>query len=161
MIFANFGSGGYEFIDHAIWNGLHVADLVFPCFVWIMGVCIPISLTSSFKKDVSNKIIIKNVLKRSVKLFCLGIFLGSGSDLNYLRIFGVLQRFGVAYLVVTTIWGYMGPGGLHKNQAFSKCVGGATSYIDGLILGNHRYQNPTIYEVYESKPFDPEGVLGK
>ncbi|KAJ8957118.1 hypothetical protein NQ318_007334 [Aromia moschata] len=213
MIFANFGCGGYGFIEHVIWNGLHVADLVFPSFMWIMGVCIPISLSSSFKRDVPNKTIMQHVVKRSIKLFLIGIFLGSGSDLKYLRIFGVLQRFGVAYLVVTTVcvycinrskiqnkddapglfddiltltkgWainfavlilhtiiifcvsapdcpkGYMGPGGLHKNLSYVKCIGGATGYIDSWILGNHSYQHPTIYDVYESKPFDPEGIVG-
>ena len=65
MIFVNFGAGGYEIFEHAIWNGLHLADLVFPCFVWIMGVCIPISLSSSFKKEVPNKTILINVLKVS------------------------------------------------------------------------------------------------
>lgn len=55
----------------------------------------------------------------------------------------------------------MGPGGLHKNASYFDCVGGATGYIDGLILGKHRYQNPTIFYVYEAKPFDPEGIVGK
>ncbi|ENN75660.1 hypothetical protein YQE_07838, partial [Dendroctonus ponderosae] len=250
MIFANFGNGGYDVIQHATWNGLHVADLVFPWFMWIMGACIPISLASSFKKGVPNKDIMWNVSKvpkdsthcncrimlrefqRSIKLFLLGIFLNSGCNLYYIRIFGVLQRFGLCYFIVTTIcvftmhrdlssrsqhyimkhfddilkvwkaWiissailvvhtilifvvaapgcpsveinailvmfllyktlfrSYMGPGGLHKNQQFYNCVGGATGYIDRLILGNHVYQNPTIYSVYEAKPFDPEGIVG-
>lgn len=214
MIFANFGNGGYQFVHHGIWNGLHVADLVFPWFMWIMGACIPISLASSFKRNVSNKDLLWNVLKRSVKLFVLGIFLNSGSDVYYIRIFGVLQRFGLCYFIVTTIciftmdrnlneknknrklryiddilkvwksWiicliiviihtvlifvvsapgcpkGYMGPGGLHKNRSYEDCIGGATGYIDRLILGNHVYQKPTIYSVYEAKPFDPEGLVG-
>ncbi|ERL89601.1 hypothetical protein D910_06966 [Dendroctonus ponderosae] len=121
MIFANFGNGGYDVIQHATWNGLHVADLVFPWFMWIMGACIPISLASSFKKGVPNKDIMWNVSKvpkdsthcncrimlrefqRSIKLFLLGIFLNSGCNLYYIRIFGVLQRFGLCYFIVTTI----------------------------------------------------------
>lgn len=55
----------------------------------------------------------------------------------------------------------MGPGGLHKNRSYESCIGGATGYIDRLILGNHVYQKPTIYSVFESKPFDPEGAVGK
>lgn len=54
----------------------------------------------------------------------------------------------------------MGPGGLHQNRQFYSCVGGATGYIDKLLLGNHVYQNPTIYRVYDAKPFDPEGIVG-
>nr|CAI5862246.1 unnamed protein product [Callosobruchus analis] len=219
MIFANFGCGNYEYLNHAKWNGLHFADLIFPCFVWIMGACIPISLNSSIKKGLSNKQLMLSVLKRSTKLFLLGIFLGGGVDISHLRIFGVLQRFGISYLVVSLIciltmdrsppdiddeidepspiklyfsdilkisvgWifvliitaihsviiftvaapgcpsGYLGPGGLHQNRSYENCTGGATGYIDELILGTHRYQYPTIYHVYEARPFDPEGILG-
>lgn len=63
MIFVNFGAGGYDLIEHAVWNGLHLADLVFPWFMWIMGVCIPISLVSSFKKQVPNKVMIGNIFQ--------------------------------------------------------------------------------------------------
>ncbi|XP_072384801.1 heparan-alpha-glucosaminide N-acetyltransferase-like [Diabrotica undecimpunctata] len=215
MIFANYGQGGYTVIEHARWNGLHAADLVFPSFLWIMGACIPIGMVSNFKKNISNRDMIWTITKRSLKLFCLGLFLNGGSDINYLRIFGVLQRLGIGYFVAAVslvylmqrkqndeneegswwkyfkdlkriykAWllalavlilhtilifavaapgcprGYMGPGGLHKNSSYKHCVGGATGYIDGLILGNHRYQHPTIYKTYESKPFDPEGVVG-
>lgn len=46
------------------------------------------------------------------------------------------------------------------NQKYASCIGGATGYIDRLILGNHVYQKPTIYYVFEAKPFDPEGIVG-
>jgi heparan-alpha-glucosaminide N-acetyltransferase len=38
MIFVNYGGGGYWFFEHAGWNGLTVADLLFPWFMWMMGV---------------------------------------------------------------------------------------------------------------------------
>jgi hypothetical protein len=37
MIFVNAGGGGYAFLDHSKWNGLTVADLVFPWFVFMSG----------------------------------------------------------------------------------------------------------------------------
>lgn len=46
-------------------------------------------------------------------------------------------------------------------MSYVNCIGGATGYIDGLILGNHRYQRPTIAKIYEAKPFDPEGIVGE
>lgn len=52
MIFANSGCGKYHWIEHASWNGIHPADFVFPSFLWIMGVCIPISLKSQFAKNI-------------------------------------------------------------------------------------------------------------
>ncbi|GBP48246.1 Heparan-alpha-glucosaminide N-acetyltransferase [Eumeta japonica] len=52
MIFVNDGAGGYWFLEHATWNGLTAGDLVFPSFLWIMGVCIPLAVKSAFAKVV-------------------------------------------------------------------------------------------------------------
>lgn len=72
MIFANSGAGHYWWMDHAPWNGLHLADLVFPFFLWIMGVCIPISIKSQHRRGVPRRDMLINILIRSVKLFALG-----------------------------------------------------------------------------------------
>lgn len=66
MIFANYGCGGYAILEHAVWNGLHFADLVFPWFMWIMGVCIPISINSSLKKEINKKYVILNITRVSI-----------------------------------------------------------------------------------------------
>lgn len=69
MIFVNSGGGDYWWIEHATWNGLHVADLVFPWFLFIMGVCIPISLRSQLGRNVPRYEILKNVaVVRSLRL---------------------------------------------------------------------------------------------
>lgn len=52
MIFVNSGAGGYYLLEHATWNGLLIGDLVFPCFMWIMGVCIPIAMSSQLSRGV-------------------------------------------------------------------------------------------------------------
>lgn len=122
MIFVNYGGGAYGFIDHAIWNGLNIADLVFPWFLWIMGVCIPMSIKSTIKSGISNREALLNITRvrsmldivnkscifiirfqRSIILFAIGIFLGSGTNLNQFRVFGVLQRFGISYFVVASV----------------------------------------------------------
>ncbi|KAH8339380.1 hypothetical protein KR074_012327 [Drosophila pseudoananassae] len=102
MIFVNSGGGGYTWIDHAAWNGLHLADLVFPSFLWIMGVCIPLSVKAQLSRGASKGRICLRILWRSIKLFAIGLCLNSmsGPNLEELRIMGVLQRFGVAFLVV-------------------------------------------------------------
>ncbi|KAF5280991.1 hypothetical protein FQA39_LY05196 [Lamprigera yunnana] len=102
MIFANFGSGGYSLLDHIVWNGLHLADVVFPWFMWIMGVCVPISIGSALKRGILKRKIFINVLQRSCILFVLGLFLNASPNLEQMRIFGVLQRLGLAYFVVAT-----------------------------------------------------------
>ncbi|CAL1292528.1 unnamed protein product [Larinioides sclopetarius] len=106
MIFVNYGGGRYWYFEHAHWNGLTVADLVFPWFIWMMGMSMAFSLKSQLRKIVSKKKIFWKIVKRSVKLFALGVMLNticSNVNLHELRILGVLQRFGICYFVVATV----------------------------------------------------------
>ncbi|XP_047488331.1 heparan-alpha-glucosaminide N-acetyltransferase-like isoform X2 [Penaeus chinensis] len=106
MIFVNYGAGRYWFLEHATWNGLQVADLVFPWFLWIMGVCIPMGLQSAIRRNVPKKKTFFRIVKRSLKLFLLGIVLNSLGGWVYLdlyRIPGVLQRFAICYFVTAGV----------------------------------------------------------
>ena len=104
MIFVNYGGGSYYFFNHSPWNGLTVADLVFPWFIWIMGVSLAISTQSQLRNSVPRKKILLRVVKRSIILMLLGLVINSKganpNDLKTLRIPGVLQRFGLTYLIV-------------------------------------------------------------
>ncbi|ALC49731.1 CG6903 [Drosophila busckii] len=102
MIFVNSGGGGYSWIEHAVWNGLHLADIVFPSFLWIMGVCIPLSVKAQLARGSSKTHICLRIVWRACKLFAIGLCLNSvnGPQLEQLRLMGVLQRFGIAYLIV-------------------------------------------------------------
>ena len=104
MIFVNDAAGGYWFLEHAAWNGLQVADLVFPWFLWIMGVCIPMSVKSWEKRKTPAGVAFIGIIRRSVVLFLLGFFANTLGwiDLAKLRIPGVLQRFAITYFVVAT-----------------------------------------------------------
>ena len=53
MIFVNYGGGGYWYFAHSPWNGLTVADLVFPWFLWIMGVSLVISIRSQLRNSLA------------------------------------------------------------------------------------------------------------
>ncbi|XP_023338546.1 heparan-alpha-glucosaminide N-acetyltransferase [Eurytemora carolleeae] len=103
MIFVNYGGGSYYFFNHSPWNGLTVADLVFPWFIWIMGVSLVISTQSQLRNSRSRFRIVRKVCIRSFILIFLGLILnsdGGRNDLSKLRIPGVLQRFGISYLLV-------------------------------------------------------------
>lgn len=63
MIFVNSGGGHYWWIEHAVWNGLHFADLVFPWFLFIMGVCIPLSIKSQVNRQVPINSIVNKIIK--------------------------------------------------------------------------------------------------
>ena len=105
MMFVNYGGAGYWFFSHSKWNGLTVADLVFPWFIWIMGTAMAYSYSSLAKKNVSNGKIFLKILRRSVILFALGILVSSGGTGNFKkwRIMGVLQRFSLTYFITATV----------------------------------------------------------
>ncbi|EDO47163.1 predicted protein, partial [Nematostella vectensis] len=107
MIFVNFGGGGYYFFAHSIWNGLTVADLVFPWFMWIMGVSMVLSFRVLRRKQISTYRIIIKITKRTLLLFALGLF--TSNNLTNYRIPGVLQRFAACYFVVAVIQVLAGP----------------------------------------------------
>ena len=92
----------WDFIFSARWNGLTVADLVFPWFMWIMGVSMVISIQSQLRNSISRPKMILNIVRRSATLIFLGLVINSigNNDLRTFRIPGVLQRFGFAYLIV-------------------------------------------------------------
>lgn len=99
QVFVNYGGGGYWWLDHSRWNGLTVADLVFPWFMWMMGVSMAISLSSQRSRGASRRDMASKVVVRSLKLYAIGLFLNNGTDLSNWRIPGVLQYFGVSGMI--------------------------------------------------------------
>jgi predicted acyltransferase len=168
----NPGSWSYVYppLLHSKWHGCTPTDLVFPFFLFIVGV----SMWYSFKKfgDGLTKKGLLKVLKRFSIIFLLGLFLNAFPKFNFenLRIFGVLQRIAIAYVLgailcmhfnykqlltaCTTIligyWGLLYFGGSGDVYSLTSNVAGK---VDLLMLGeNHIYKGFGI-------PFDPEGLL--
>ncbi|CAK8692393.1 unnamed protein product [Clavelina lepadiformis] len=99
MIFVNFKGGHYWFFRHSTWNGLTVADLVFPWFMFIMGVNITLSVESLLKKNIPKGSIAYKIFRRTLILFALGItVINHNTSWETFRVPGVLQRFSIAYL---------------------------------------------------------------
>ena len=108
MMFVNYGGGHYWFFAHSKWNGLTVADLVFPWFIWIMGTAMAYSFQSLTRRLDSKWLIFWKILKRAMILFFLGLVVNSGGsenplDFKKIRIMGVLQRFSLTYFIIATI----------------------------------------------------------
>ncbi|KAM8939872.1 heparan-alpha-glucosaminide N-acetyltransferase [Pelodytes ibericus] len=109
MVFVNYGGGGYWFFKHQSWNGLTLADLVFPWFVFIMGTSIYLSLHSMLRKGSTKWKLFGKVLWRSIQLFLIGLFVINENycrgPLSFpdIRIMGVLQRLSLTYLVVSAL----------------------------------------------------------
>ncbi|CAG2167455.1 unnamed protein product, partial [Oppiella nova] len=105
MIFVNMGAGGYEYLDHAHWDGFNFADVIFPWFIFIMGTTMAISLKSQVVRQKTPVWrLYYQICKRALTLFVIGLILNSNGNANWktVRIPGVLQRFGITYLVVAS-----------------------------------------------------------
>nr|XP_055061712.1 heparan-alpha-glucosaminide N-acetyltransferase [Misgurnus anguillicaudatus] len=109
MVFVNYGGGRYWFFRHESWNGLTLADLVFPWFVFIMGTSIGLSLSGSLRRGVRRTHLLRKIFWRSLQLFLIGVIIINPNycqgplSWDSLRIPGVLQRLGFTYLVVAAL----------------------------------------------------------
>lgn len=162
----------YPQLRHAAWNGLTIADLVFSLFIFISGVMIPHSIQRRKEKGESNLKIAVHIVRRSIGIFLIGLFLNGfpAFDFTSIRVLGVLQRIGITYLAAGLIvlfaglWGQAiaGVGLLAVYCILLKSIyvpgfgrgilaqdGNAVQYIDMLLLKSHMY----------TKAWDPEGIL--
>ncbi|MDR3568712.1 MAG: heparan-alpha-glucosaminide N-acetyltransferase domain-containing protein [Syntrophobacteraceae bacterium] len=98
-------ANAYSLLRHADWNGWTLADTIFPTFLFLVGVSIVFSLDKQREKTVSDPALVGRILKRTLILFMLGIFVNifPRFDLSTLRIPGVLQRIAVCYFFVSLI----------------------------------------------------------
>ena len=104
QIFVNYGGGACSFFQHAPWYGVTAADVVFPAFVFIMGMSIALSTRSRLTANKDFLLLVCKVLLRSGKLFALGLVLNTDhSSLSDLRIPGVLQRLAISYCFVALL----------------------------------------------------------
>ncbi len=94
----------YAPLLHAHWNGCTPTDLIFPFFLFIVGVSISFALGSA-KTQPHNAVILK-VVKRGAILFGLGLFLSlyPKFDFAHVRIMGVLQRIGLVFIFSSIIF---------------------------------------------------------
>jgi hypothetical protein len=110
MIFADeIGVAWNNSWDHAPWDGLHFADFVFPSFVFIIGLAVPLSLPARKLQTVKDKLLAsRKALWRCFKMFLVGWICASGGfpghyRLAITRIPGILQRLAFVYLVLVLI----------------------------------------------------------
>ncbi|MFF3693193.1 hypothetical protein [Streptomyces sp. NPDC002221] len=100
---------------HANGFGLTVADLVFPGFLFIMGMAVPVSMSAFLRPSAAQgpgrperRPYVLRIVRRAVLLYAIGMFLNAFPFLpeivEGLRFTGVLQRLAVVYLVVSLLY---------------------------------------------------------
>lgn len=175
MILVNNAGGRYSYapLRHSVWNGLTPCDLVFPFFLFMVGISTCISLRK-FDFRPSGEVI-KKIFRRMFLIILIGIGIGwfghiCGGDflpIDSLRIPGVLQRIGLCYGVVSLLVIYVN----HRYIPWI-AVGVLVIYSVLLLTCNGYSCDDTNFiaiadravfgqaHLYTKSPIDPEGLVG-
>jgi len=100
-------------LKHARWNGWTPTDLVFPFFLFIVGVALAFSFAGRLRRGESRRTLVSHVIRRGLVLFAIGFFLhgfGARFQLDHWRVYGVLQRIAICYVISAVLVLYSGPG---------------------------------------------------
>jgi len=144
----------YSPLEHSKWHGCTPTDLVFPFFLFVVGV----SMFFSFSKygNTLNKESLLKIGKRTILIFAIGLFLNSfpqwTTDYSKLRILGVLQRIALAYGIGAVIV-------LAANRKYLPYIGGAILLLYWTLLYTQGGNDPFSLEGNATIPFD-SAVLG-
>jgi predicted acyltransferase len=162
----------YSPLEHSKWDGLTPTDLVFPFFLFIVGVSITLALARRAEGGGAKRDLYLKIVRRTVIIFALGIVLTAFpyNDLAAFRIPGVLQRIAVCYffaaiiflntrwraqalIVVALLVLYWAAMKLTPVPGYGagdlSMAGNLAAYVDRGVFGRHTW-----------KPlYDPEGLL--
>lgn len=174
MIFVNNGAGDSIFpvLQHSRWNGLTLADCVFPSFLFIMGMSTYLSLRKfGFRWSTAAA---SKIVRRGVLLCLIGLALnwldmaldGRPLDFAHLRLWGVMQRLGICYLLCAAL-------ALTCRRAFLPIIVAGLAAYSALLLCGHGYDYDAstnllaridnglvgYAHLYHKSPVDPEGLV--
>ncbi len=157
---------------HADWHGCTPTDLVFPFFLFIVGVSVALGIVPRAEAGAARAPLAKAVLLRAARIVALGLALNLLAwwllDRPYFRPWGVLQRIGVCFAVAGVLaihtrprtqwllagglllgyWALLAPGGY---EPFTNLA----NRIDTWLAGRHQYRwNEAL-----GLGHDPEGLV--
>jgi predicted acyltransferase len=174
------GAASYWAFKHSTWNGCTPTDLVFPAFVFLVGLSTVFSLSARLARGESRRSLFLHTLRRTIALFLFGMLVNGFPHFHFytLRFYSVLGRIAGCYfliatlylispkwrskavLVVTLLLGYWfllryvkvpGYGYPGRDVPFMDRDGNLSAWIDRqLFSSSHLYQETR----------DPEGLLG-
>ena len=154
-------------LEHSEWNGWTPTDLIFPFFLFIVGVSMVLSFSARRQRGASRGALLRHAAKRSAIIFLIGLALALlGSSLHTVRIYGVLPRIALVYLAASVIVLYCGRRArvaiaavllvgywlvmTHVPGFDLTMDGNLAGAIDRKLLYNH---------LWVAHRFDPEGLL--
>lgn len=97
-------------LDHVAWEGFHLEDLIFPLFVFVVGISAAVSVPRMVARSGRTGAMTR-ILRRGLVLFLLGILYygGVSEGFAHVRLLGVLQRLALCYVAAATLLVYVRP----------------------------------------------------
>jgi predicted acyltransferase len=183
MVNNNGGRGAWSQMRHAAWNGFTATDLVFPTFLFIVGMSIVFAFEARLARGATRQQLAWHTLLRAGILFVFGVIVNGFPEfeLDHLRFYGVLQRIAICYLIVglfylwdKRIWtkiavlavvliGYWillqwvpvpGAGVPGRDIPFLDKDQNIVAWLDRQLMPGHLYEDWTTHNAR-----DPEGLL--
>lgn len=168
------GHDSYAMLRHSVWDGLTPCDLVFPFFLFIMGVTTYLSLSKTeFRLSTP---VLRKILRRTLLILLIGWLIhwfdngcsGKGwLDWEHLRLTGVLTRIALCYGIVSILAMSMSLRALAwLGMALLVFYGTALCLWNGYVYDLTNF-NAIVDRallgadhLYTKKPVDPEGLAG-
>ncbi|SFS16646.1 Predicted acyltransferase [Dyella sp. OK004] len=170
------GDWGHVFapLEHSEWNGCTPTDLVFPFFLFVVGVSVALAIGPRLEQGADRASLMRAAWVRALRIVVLGLLINVLAWLimpgAHLRLPGVLQRIGVCFAAVAAFeiytsprtqwaslvaillgyWGLLVLGG--SLEPWSNVV----SRFDSAVFGRFVYQ----IDAASGRGHDPEGLLG-
>lgn len=162
----------YAPLAHAAWHGCTPTDLIFPFFLFIVGVSTALAFEPKLAQGVPREQLLRTALLRAARIVALGLaihLLDVWVFGSHLRIPGVLQRIGLCFAAASAFALYTGPRtwwaaiaalalgywALLLAGGTLEPFGNLTDRIDTFVFGHGAYQ----FDVATGRGHDPEGLL--
>jgi predicted acyltransferase len=175
LLVNNPGDWGHVYapLAHAAWEGCTPTDLIFPFFLFIVGVSIALSMGGRIAAGAAPAPLARTVLERALRILLLGLVLHALAwwlmDKPHFRLMGVLQRIGLCfaltglgalYLRARAQWALiaallLGYGGLLLAGGDLSKEGNLAARLDSALLGPLAYQ----WDAARGLAHEPEGLL--
>src|ERR1700733_11717164 len=93
-------------LKHSAWNGCTPTDLVFPTFLFLVGIAIVFSTASRISRGETKAVLVRHAFRRAAIIFVLSLIVHGFPHypLATMRVYGVLQRIAICYLVATLLY---------------------------------------------------------
>ena len=139
----------YPPLAHAEWHGWTPTDLIFPYFLFIIGVAIPFSFQRRLGEGAERADLFRHVVRRAFIIVAVGFAMRMVPDFNFaeMRWPGVLQRIGLVYLVAAGLYLWF-------------AAKGRWAWTGGLLLGYWAAMMLVPVPGYGAGDLSPDGNLG-